>query len=80
MIKSISEYIKYYSYLVEYSWEDEAYIGKCLELGIMAHGETQEKALMEIKEATRVYLLMLEEDGEEIPKPFNLKNLVENIN
>lgn len=36
--------------------------------------ETQEKAIAQIKEATRVYLLMLEEDGEEIPQPLTLQN------
>ena len=35
----------------------------------MAHGDSQEEAIREIKEATRVHLLMLSEDGEEIPQP-----------
>ena len=35
----------------------------------MAHGESQEEAIIEIKEATRVHLLMLAEDGDEIPQP-----------
>jgi predicted RNase H-like HicB family nuclease len=76
MIKSKEKYVKYYSYLVEYSWEDEAYIGKCRELGIMIHGDSQKETLLEIKEATRVHLLMLEEDGDEIPEPFIFQNLV----
>lgn len=63
------EFIKHYSYIVKYSLEDEAYLAKCLELGIMAHGDSQEEAIREIKEATRVHLLMLSEDGEEIPQP-----------
>ena len=64
----ILEYIKNYSYLVEFSSEDDAYLAKCLELGIMAHGDSQEEAIQEIKEAVRVHLLMLLEDGEQIPK------------
>ncbi|MDJ0509890.1 MAG: type II toxin-antitoxin system HicB family antitoxin [Crocosphaera sp.] len=65
----ILEYIKNYSYLVEFSLEDDAYLAKCLELGIMAHGESQEEAIQEIKEAVRVHLLMLIEDGDQIPEP-----------
>ena len=73
MNKSL-DYVKHYSYSVSYSTEDEAYIAECIELGIMAHGETQEEAIAEIKEATRVYLMMLEEDGEEVPLPLTLQN------
>ncbi|MDJ0599515.1 MAG: type II toxin-antitoxin system HicB family antitoxin [Crocosphaera sp.] len=65
----ISESINNYSYLVEFSSEDNAYLAKCLELGIMVHGDSQEEAIQEIKEAVRVHLLMLLEDGDEIPKP-----------
>ena len=80
MISNISEYVKLYSYLVEYSSEDEAYVAKCIELGIMAHGDTQEEAIQEIKEGTRVHLLMLEEDGNEIPEPFNLRQFSGKLN
>lgn len=73
-MNKINEYIKHYSYVVSYSLEDEAYIAECLELGIMAHEETQEKAIAQIKEASRVHLLMLEEDGDEIPQPLILQN------
>ncbi|MEG3439532.1 type II toxin-antitoxin system HicB family antitoxin [Pannus brasiliensis CCIBt3594] len=65
----INDSIKNYSYLVEFSSEDEAYLAKCLELGIVAHGESQEEAIQEIKEAVRVHLSMLLEDGDEIPRP-----------
>ncbi|GBF82446.1 type II toxin-antitoxin system HicB family antitoxin [Aphanothece sacrum] len=64
----INDYIKNYSYLVEFSSEDEAYLAKCLELDIMAHGDSQEEAIQEIKEAVRVHLLMLLEDGDQIPQ------------
>lgn len=66
---NISEYVKNYTYLVEYSAEDEAYLAKCIELGIMAHGDTQEEAIQEIQEAVRVDLLMLLEDEDDIPEP-----------
>ncbi|MEA5535395.1 type II toxin-antitoxin system HicB family antitoxin [Crocosphaera sp. XPORK-15E] len=55
--------------MVEFSTEDDAYLAKCLELGIMAHGDSQEETIQEIKEAVRVHLLMLIEDGEKIPQP-----------
>ncbi len=35
----------------------------------MAHGDSQEEAIKEIKEAVRVHLLMLLEDSDEIPEP-----------
>jgi len=65
---NISEYVKNYAYLVEYSVEDEAYLAKCIELGIMAHGDTQEEAIREIQEAVKVHLLMLLEDEDDIPE------------
>ena len=65
----INEYIKNYSYIVQYSSEDEAFLAKCIEMGIMAHGDSQEEAIKEIKEAVRVHLLMILEDGEDIPQP-----------
>ena len=70
---NLDELIKHYSYIVKYSLEDEAYIARCIELGIMAHGDSQEEAIGEIKEATRVHLLMLSEDNEELPQPSTLQ-------
>ena len=69
MMNNLDEFIKHYSYILKYSSEDEAYVAKCMELGVMAHADSQEKAIKEIKEATRVHLLMLSEDGAEIPQP-----------
>ena len=73
MMNNIKELIKHYSYIVKYSSEDEAYVAQCIELGIMAHGDSQEETIKEIKEATRVHLLMLSEDNEEIPQPSSLQ-------
>jgi predicted RNase H-like HicB family nuclease len=72
-MNNLDEFIKHYSYIVKYSLEDESYVAKCMELGVMAHGDSQEEAIKEIKEATRVHLLMLSEDGEEIPQPSSLQ-------
>ena len=65
----INEYVKNYSYIIQYSSEDEAYLAKCVEMGIMAHGDSQEEAIKEIKEAVQVHLLMMLEDGDDIPQP-----------
>jgi len=73
-MNKITEYVKHYSYSVSYSLEDQTYIAECLELSIIAHGDTQEKAIAVIKEATKIHLLMLEEDGDEIPQPLTLHN------
>ena len=72
-MNNLNEFIEYYSYLVKYSSSDETYIAQCVELNIMAHGDSQEEAIKEIKEATRVHLLMLSEDNEEIPQPSSLQ-------
>ena len=79
-MSDIEEYIRFYSYLVEYSSEDDAYLARCIELGIMAHGDTHEEAVKEIKEATRVHLLMLEEDGDEIPSPLSARDFSGKLN
>ena len=65
----INEYVKNYSYIIQYSSEDEAYLAKCAEMGIMAHGDSQEEAIKEIKDAVQVHLLMMLEDGDDIPQP-----------
>ena len=79
-MSDVDNYVRLYSYLVEYSSEDEAYVAQCVELGTMAHGDSQEEAIKEIREATRVHLLMLEEDGDEIPEPFNLREFSGKLN
>ena len=68
-MQNLDNYLREYSYLVKYSPDDEAYLAHCIELGIIAHGESQEEAITEIRGATRVHLLMLAEDGDEIPQP-----------
>lgn len=70
-MNKITEIISQYSYQVNYSLEDECYLAECVELGIMAHGDTRACAITEVKGATKVHLLMMEEDREEIPAPIN---------
>ena len=47
-MSNISKYIKNYSYLVKFSSEDDSYLAQCLELVIIAHGDSQEEAIQEI--------------------------------
>lgn len=70
-MNKIAEIVESYSYQANYSNLDECYVSECVELGIMAHGDTKAQAIAEIKEATRVYLLMMEEDREALPAPIN---------
>jgi predicted RNase H-like HicB family nuclease len=69
---SVEKHIDTYTYTTHYSSSDQAYLAQCQELGITAHGETAAEALDEIKIATKVHLLMLIEDEEEIPSPLKL--------
>ena len=72
-MENLNDYVNVYSYSIEYSIEDKTYLAKCLELGIMAHGNSHQEALEEIMEATRGYLLILIEDGDTIPNPLKGK-------
>lgn len=72
-MNQIDYLVRHYFYIVKYSAPNEAYLARCLELEIMAHGNSQEEAISKIKEATKVHLLMLEEDGDEISEPLTLE-------
>lgn len=67
-----------YAYLVEWSDEDEAYLAHCIELGVTAHGGTQEEALGEAKEAALAGLEILKKA--EIPEPLSLQNFSGKLN
>lgn len=75
--------MKSYKYAIEifYSEEDRGYIAVTPELpGCSAFGETEEKALQEIKVAIDLWLKTAEKEHREIPKPRGrelLKALVE---
>jgi len=59
-----------YNYNVEWSDEDELYIGRVEEFSLLAaHGDTEGEALKEIQFAVKSVLEILEETGEEIPQP-----------
>lgn len=59
-----------YEIILYWSAEDCAFIAEVPELpGCMAHGDTQEDALANVKEAMRLWLDTAREFGDPIPEP-----------
>ncbi len=59
-----------YEIIIYWSNEDNAFIAEVPELpGCMAHGETPEKALKNVKEAIQLWIDTAKEFGDTIPKP-----------
>lgn len=62
--------MEHYEIILYWSNEDQVFIAETPELpGCMAHGETQETALANIKEAMRLWLDIARKHGDEIPQP-----------
>ena len=61
-----------YLYSVVWSEEDDAFIGRVLEFpSLAAHGNTQAKALGEIRSVVQHAFEDLQDSGEEVPEPLN---------
>jgi predicted RNase H-like HicB family nuclease len=59
-----------YEIILYWSAEDAAFIAEVPELpGCMAHGDTQEEALANIKEAMHLWVATAREFGDPIPEP-----------
>jgi len=59
-----------YEIILYWSAEDTAFIAEVPELpGCMAHGDTQEDALANVKEAMRLWIDTAREFGDPIPEP-----------
>lgn len=59
-----------YEIIMYWSNEDDAFVAEVPELpGCMAHGDTQETALANIKEAMRLWVDTAREFGDPIPEP-----------
>jgi predicted RNase H-like HicB family nuclease len=59
-----------YEIILYWSNEDQVFIAETPELpGCAAHGDTQEAALANIKEAMQLWLDTARENGDEIPQP-----------
>lgn len=64
-----------YAFRIQWSEEDSVYICRCLEFpGLLAHGQSQEKALKECKTALRAAVKMMEENGEVVPEPISTRS------
>lgn len=59
-----------YEIILYWSNEDQIFVAEIPELpGCLAHGETQESALANIKEAMDLWLDTAKKHGDEIPQP-----------
>ena len=59
-----------YEIILFWSNEDQVFIAEVPELpGCMAHGETQESALVSVKEAMQLWIHTAREFGDPVPEP-----------
>lgn len=59
-----------YEIIIYWSDEDEIFVSEVPELpGCMAHGETQESALTNAKEAIKLWIDTAREFGDPVPEP-----------
>jgi predicted RNase H-like HicB family nuclease len=59
-----------YEIIIYWSNEDEIFIAEAPELpGCMAHGDTEESALQNIKEAIQLWIDTAREFGDPVPEP-----------
>ena len=66
--------IEKYTYLIEYSADDDCYLARCAELpSLKAHGNSQIKALKEIKNAALIALEWIKDEKKDLPEPFSLR-------
>ena len=76
----IYELTEKYTYRVEWSEEDKTHIARCLEFpSLMAHGDTIESALKEIKEVVLNTIEWMDAENERIPEPFGMKRFKGNL-
>lgn len=69
-----------YTYRIEWSEEDQAYIARCLEFpGLAAHGDTGEAALREIRIVVDEAVKWLKDDKKPIPEPLGMKRFKGNL-
>ncbi len=59
-----------YETIIYWSEEDQAYLAEVPELpGCMAHGDSYESALANVKEAIQLWIDTAKEFGDPVPKP-----------
>lgn len=60
----------HYEIILHWSDEDQIFIAEAPELpGCLAHGDTQESALANIKAAMQLWIDTAKQHGDEIPRP-----------
>jgi len=63
-----------YTYKVEWSEEDDAFVAFCVEFpSLAAHGKSPAKALEEIMYVVKCAVKDMQENGEEVPEPVSAK-------
>ena len=68
-------HLKYYSYQVHWSDEDDAYVAKVAEFPLLsADGPTASEAIDEMKNVVAMAIELMEEDGDPIPEPLSQKS------
>ncbi len=74
------EMIDKYTYRIQWSDDDEAYLASCLEFpSLMTHGETQAEALEEMNNVLSFVLVDLSQKGKQAPKPIKDRKFKGNI-
>jgi len=59
-----------YSISICYSESDNCYVASVPELsGCMAHGDTYAEAMAEIQDAMALHIEMIQEQGQDLPRP-----------
>ncbi len=59
-----------YEIIIYWSSEDDAFVAEVPELpGCMAHGDTQEAALRDVKDAIQLWIDTAREFGDPVPEP-----------
>ena len=75
MDQQFKEYINKYSYRIDWSDSDNAFVATCLEFpSLSAIEDSREKALKEITKIVFASMEWMLEEGEHIPEPLNLKS------
>jgi predicted HicB family RNase H-like nuclease len=70
--RELTRHADEYHYIVGWSEEDQAFVGRVAEFeSVAAHGRTLEAALREIKAVVQAVLEDLARSGEDIPQPFS---------
>ncbi|MCI4627130.1 MAG: type II toxin-antitoxin system HicB family antitoxin [Candidatus Magnetoovum sp. WYHC-5] len=74
MENTVGEIMYRYEIIIYWSSEDDVFIAEAPELdGCIAHGNTYETALLNIKEAIQLWIDTAKEFGDIIPEPMGCK-------